>query len=74
MADTSPKGEGVENNVEKGEIAYYEQFLLFPQHFQKTRENNGFFGKGLKPFTIQSHFLQVLGRRFLKSLWEKEKT
>ena len=26
----------VENAVGKGEIARYEQFLLFPQHFQKT--------------------------------------
>ena len=26
----------VENNVEKGEIAHYEQFLLFPHCFQKT--------------------------------------
>ena len=26
----------VENNVEKGEIARYEQFLLFPQCFQKA--------------------------------------
>ena len=26
----------VENTVEKGEIARYEQFLLFPQYFQKT--------------------------------------
>ena len=26
----------VENTVEKGEIAHYEQFLLFPQCFQKT--------------------------------------
>ena len=26
----------VENTVGKGEIAYYEQFLLFPQCFQKT--------------------------------------
>ena len=25
----------VENTVEKGEIARYEQFLLFPQCFQK---------------------------------------
>ena len=27
----------VENTVGKGEIARYEQFLLFPQCFQKTR-------------------------------------
>ena len=26
----------VENTVGKGEISHYEQFLLFPQHFQKT--------------------------------------
>ena len=26
----------VENTAEKGVIARYEQFLLFPQHFQKT--------------------------------------
>ena len=26
----------VENAVENGEIARYEQFLLFPQRFQKT--------------------------------------
>ena len=26
----------VEKTVEKGEIARYEQFLLFPQGFQKT--------------------------------------
>ena len=25
----------VENTVDKGEIAHYEQFLLFPQCFQK---------------------------------------
>ena len=35
----------------KGEIARYEQFLLFPQCFlktlQKTRKNQGLFGKGL---------------------------
>ena len=28
--------ERVENTVGKGEIARYEQFLLFPQSFQKT--------------------------------------
>ena len=32
-------------------IAHYEQFLLFPQHFQKTytadMKNQGLFGKGL---------------------------
>ena len=27
----------VENTERKGQIAHYEQFLLFPQCFQKTR-------------------------------------
>ena len=34
MAERSPKR--VENTVGKGEIARYEQFLLFTQCFQKT--------------------------------------
>ena len=44
----------VENTVGKGEIARYEQFLLFLQCLQKTctvlqtRKNQGLFGKGLK--------------------------
>ena len=31
------KGRKHQNTVEKGEIARYEQFLLFPKCFQKTR-------------------------------------
>ena len=34
MAESSLRG--VENTVGKGEIARYEQFLLFTQWFQKT--------------------------------------
>ena len=34
MAESYPKR--VENTVSKGEIARYEQFLLFPQCFQKA--------------------------------------
>ena len=34
MAESSP--ERIENNVGKGEIARFEQFLLIPQCFQKT--------------------------------------
>ena len=34
MAESYPKK--VENTVGKGEIARYEQFLLFPQCFQKA--------------------------------------
>ena len=41
----------VGNTVGKGEIACYEQFLLFPQCFRRfllqTRKNKGLFGKGL---------------------------
>ena len=38
----------VENTVEKGEIAHYEQFLLFLQCFQKTcNADNGLFGEGI---------------------------
>ena len=37
----------VEKTVGKGDIARYEQFLLFPQCFQKTRQNQGLFGKEL---------------------------
>ena len=47
--------ERVENAVGKGEIARYEQVLLFPQCFQKTSvdllqtsKNQDLFGKGLK--------------------------
>ena len=43
----------VENTVGNGEIARYEQFLLFPQCLKKknvvqTRKNRGLFGKGLR--------------------------
>ena len=41
----------VENTVGKGEIAHYEQFLLFPQCFHYTCtavcKNQGLFGKRL---------------------------
>ena len=43
----------VENNVGKGEIARYEQFLLSRSVFKRpvlqTRKNQGLFGKGLTP-------------------------
>ena len=34
MAEIPPKW--IENTVGKGEVARYEQLLLFPQYFQKT--------------------------------------
>ena len=49
MAESSPNGK---KTVGKGETARYEQFLLFPQCFQKTRsadmkKTRACFGKGL---------------------------
>ena len=37
----------VEDNVGKGEIARYEQFLLFHIVFKRHVQNYGLFGKGL---------------------------
>ena len=42
------------NTVGKGEIARYEQFILFPQYFQKTRKNQGLYGKELKDYHFDS--------------------
>ena len=39
MAESFQKHEG--NIVGKGEIAHYEQFLLFPKCFQKTCNADG---------------------------------
>ena len=51
--------DGVENIVGKGEIARYEQFLLFPQCFQKlphslllVGQNEYLCSKGLRLLTI----------------------
>ena len=42
----------VEKTVGRGEIAHYEQFLLFPWCFQRlllqTHKNQGLFGKGVR--------------------------
>ena len=47
----------LENTVEKGEIARYEQILLshivFKRLVLQTRKNQGLFGKGFKKKTIQ---------------------
>ena len=67
----------VENTVGKGEIACYEQFLLFQQCFQKA----GFQGasKGVivwewvNPFPNKPWFLPVSSTSVLKTLWEKKK-
>ena len=44
----------IENTLGQGEIARYEQFLLFPQCFQ-TLKNQGLFGKGLNCIFFISH-------------------
>ena len=43
------------NSVGKGEIAHYEQFLLYPQCFQKTCTAQGLFGKRLIPHKPEFH-------------------
>ena len=48
----------VENTVGKGEIARYEQFLLFPQCFQKAN-------------TTKSQLLTTLWKRLYENIVEK---
>ena len=50
-----------ENTVGKGEIACYEQFLLFPQSFFKRlvsqgRQKVSLCGNGLTCYSIETHF------------------
>ena len=54
----------------KGEITHYEQFLLFPQCFQRTctaaHKNKGLFGKGLSRIdTVICNSLQIV------SIWTR---
>ena len=66
MAESSPKW--VENTVGKGQIARYEQFLLFAQCFQHTftadKLKPGFVWERLKEITIRitvSHMINIAG-------------
>ena len=59
MQNSSKISIRVENTVGKGEIGRSEQFILFPQCFQKTctadtHKNQSLFGKGLKKSKILS--------------------
>ena len=58
----------IENTVEKGEIARYQQFLLFPQCFQMTNTvdtlNQGLFGKGLTLFKAIPGFYKSVAKIF----------
>ena len=76
MAESSSKLK--ENTVGKGEIARYEQFLLFPQCFQKLYcrhvQNKGFFGNGLnsgekfrKMTKYKDVFRSLLCSRYIKT-------
>ena len=56
----------IENTVGKEEIARYKQFLLFPQCFQRTRKNQGLFGKGL--IDTSSQLQNLLTRIFTSFL------
>ena len=58
----------VENTVGKGEIARYEQFLLFPQCFQKACFLEA--SKGV----IVWEWVKDPKKSNLKTLWQKEKT
>ena len=68
-----------ENTVGKGEIAYYKQFLLSPQCFQKTLWQTcriqGLFGKGLTDsplrfITLPPQFLSKVPRVLKPSYYE----
>ena len=67
----------VENSLGKGEIARYEQFLLFPQLFQKARFPGASKGvivwEWVNPFPNMPLFFPVCSASFLKTLWQKEK-
>ena len=58
----------VENTVGKGEIARYEQFLLFPQCFQKAC-----FPGASKGVIVWEWVKRVCSTSLLKTLWENEK-
>ena len=71
----------VENTVRKGEIARYEQFLLFPQCFRRLamqiRKIKGLFGTGLKNVKFVgkgenafSPFPTVFSKGFFLETWK----
>ena len=61
--------EWIENTVEKGAIAHYEQFLLFPQFFQKRHvKTRACLGKGLIFLTHCGEKILVFYKRILKCI------
>ena len=67
----------VENTVGKGEIARYEQFLLFPQCFQKACfpgvSKGVIVWEWVNPFTNKPLILHVYNVDLVETLWAKEK-
>ena len=61
MAESSQKKKRVENAVGKGEIARYEQLLLFPVFSKRlvlqTHKNKGLFSKRVHEFTKSNELL-----------------
>ena len=61
----------VENTVGKGEIARYEQFLLFPQCFQKAcyqwASKGVIVWEWVKPFPNKTWFLRVCSKSFFEN-------
>ena len=74
MAKSYPQ---VENTVGKGEIAHYEQFLLFPQCSKKAcflgASKGVIVWEWVNPFPNKPWVLRVCSTCLLKTLWEKEK-
>ena len=66
----------VESTVGKGEIARYEQFLLFPQCFLMTctadTKNPGLLWERVNPFPNKPWSLRVCRTSLWKMQWEKE--
>ena len=73
---SSPNGK---KKLGKGEIALFEQFLLFPQRFQKTctadHKDQGLFAKGLKELqesmdrcTGHHHITEILLKTALNTI------
>ena len=64
----------VENNVGKGEIARYEQFLLFPHCFQKAciadTYKPGFVWKRVKSLT-PNQLETTMRMNSVQNVWEK---
>ena len=68
---------GIENTVEKGEIARYDLFLLSHCFFKRlvlqTSKNQGLFGKGLIIIFLQIESSSIRMSSSIMSSWEGER-